>query len=125
MYKEVGMMKVDGSLMQPTMSAGKIEITTNKHMATGVELMNKKEMEPYNLTMSEKIIIDTIEKANKAAEGVKTSFQFSIHKQTHQIMVKILNKETKEVIREIPPEKILDMVAKMWEMAGIIVDEKR
>jgi flagellar protein FlaG len=29
-----------------------------------------------------------------------------------------------EVIREIPPEKILDMVAKMMELAGILVDEK-
>jgi len=29
------------------------------------------------------------------------------------------------MIREIPPEKILDLVAKMWEMAGILIDEKR
>lgn len=39
-------------------------------------------------------------------------------------MVKVVNTETDEVIREIPPEKILDMVAKMWELAGIMVDEK-
>jgi len=36
----------------------------------------------------------------------------------------IINDETDEVIREIPPEKILDMVAKMWELAGIMVDRK-
>ena len=33
--------------------------------------------------------------------------------------------ETKEVIKEFPPEKTLDMIAKVWEMAGIMVDEKR
>jgi len=32
-------------------------------------------------------------------------------------MVKVIDSETKEVIREIPPEKILDMVAAMLEMA--------
>ena len=32
---------------------------------------------------------------------------------------------TNEIIREIPPEKILDMVAKMWDTAGLIVDERR
>ena len=37
-------------------------------------------------------------------------------------MVQIINSETNEVVREIPPEKVLDMVARMWELAGIIVD---
>jgi len=40
-------------------------------------------------------------------------------------MVKVIDINTNEVIREIPPEKILDMVATMLEMAGIIVDERR
>jgi flagellar protein FlaG len=40
-------------------------------------------------------------------------------------MVKVIDAETDEIIREIPPEKILDMVAMMWEMVGIIVDERR
>ena len=34
-------------------------------------------------------------------------------------------KESKEVIKEFPPEKTLDMIAKVWEMAGLMVDEKR
>jgi flagellar protein FlaG len=40
-------------------------------------------------------------------------------------MVKVIDIETKDVIKEFPPEKILDMVAKMWEVAGIMVDERR
>ena len=36
-----------------------------------------------------------------------------------------VEKPTKEVIKEYPPEKTLDMIAKVWEMAGIMVDEKR
>ena len=39
-------------------------------------------------------------------------------------MVKVIDQNTDEIIREIPPEKILDMVAALWEMAGIIVDRK-
>ena len=40
-------------------------------------------------------------------------------------MVKVIDAETNEVIREIPPEKILDLVATIWEMMGLIIDEKR
>ena len=75
-------------------------------------------------TIGERKLIEAIEKANKSLQGANTSFEFSIHEQTREIMVKVINTETNEVIREIPPEKILDMVAKMWELAGILVDEK-
>ncbi len=50
---------------------------------------------------------------------------FGIHDKTNRVTIKIVDKETKEVIKELPPEKTLDMLAKVWEMAGIIVDEKR
>lgn len=83
------------------------------------------EYEKNELPISEKVVIDAIEKANKAIMGANTKFEFSIHEKTKEIMVKVVDSETHKVIREIPPEKILDMVAKMWEMAGIIVDERR
>lgn len=51
--------------------------------------------------------------------------QFGIHEETNRVTIKIVDKDTKEVIKELPPEKTLDMIAKAWEMAGILVDEKR
>ena len=50
---------------------------------------------------------------------------FGIHEATNRVTIKIVDKETKEVLKEIPPEKTLDMIAKAWELAGILVDEKR
>jgi uncharacterized FlaG/YvyC family protein len=73
-------------------------------------------------TIGELELIEAIERANKTLVGINTNFKFSIHEDTKAIMVKVINSETQEVIREIPPEKILDMVAKMWELAGLIVD---
>jgi flagellar protein FlaG len=80
---------------------------------------------PMELTLDEKQWINLIERANKALSGGNRSFEFSIHEGTQQIMVKVIDNDTKEIIREIPNEKILDMVSKMWEMAGIFVDERR
>ncbi len=50
---------------------------------------------------------------------------FGIHEDTNRVTIKIVDKTTKEVIRELPPEKTLDMIAKVWDLAGILVDEKR
>lgn len=77
-----------------------------------------------SMSISEQQLIEAIENANKALRGADKRFEFSIHEGTKEIMVKVINEETGEIIREIPPEKILDMVAKMWELAGILVDRK-
>ena len=77
------------------------------------------------MPVSEKVIIEAIEKANKAISGGNRRFEFSIHEETNQIMVKVFDTNTEELIKEIPNEKILDMVAKICEMAGILVDERR
>ena len=50
---------------------------------------------------------------------------FGYHEGTNRVTIKIVDKDTKKVIKELPPEKTLDMIAKVWEMAGIMVDEKR
>lgn len=50
---------------------------------------------------------------------------FGIHEDTNRVTIKIVDKENKKVIKEIPPEKTLDMIAKLWEAAGILVDEKK
>lgn len=77
------------------------------------------EMEP---TKDE--IIASIEKANKMVDGYDRRFEISVHEKTGNVMVKVINSITDEVIREIPSEKVLDMVAGFLETAGIIVDKR-
>lgn len=75
--------------------------------------------------LSEKILSEAIERANKAIVGTKREFQYKKHDIINAFTVKVINSETKEIVREIPPEKILDLVANLMELAGLLVDEKR
>lgn len=54
-----------------------------------------------------------------------TVAEFGYNEPTNRITIKIKDKETDEVIKEIPSEKALEMLARAWELAGILVDEKR
>lgn len=69
-------------------------------------------------------VIDIIEAANAEFVLYDRRFEFSIHEKTKQIMVKVLDSTTDEVIKELPPEKVLDIVAGLLEVAGIIIDKK-
>ena len=66
-----------------------------------------------------------IEEMNKKINNSNEVAMFGIHEETNRVMIKILDKDTKEIIKEFPPEKTLDMIARIWEMAGILIDERR
>lgn len=75
------------------------------------------------------VVTDQLKKAiaemNKKINNSNEEAVFGVHEETNRVMIKIVDKDTKEVIKEFPPEKTLDMIAKVWEVAGILVDEKR
>ena len=64
-----------------------------------------------------------VEDINKKANNSEAIF--GVHEGTNRVTIKIVDKQTKETIKEFPPEQTLDMIAKVWEMAGLMVDEKR
>ena len=72
---------------------------------------------------SQEQIRKAVESMNKKMANAEAVF--GIHEGTNRVTIKIVDKETKKTIKELPPEKTLDMIAKVWEMAGILVDEKR
>lgn len=66
-----------------------------------------------------------VDEINKKIRPTHTSCQFSYHEETNRISIKVIDDDNGKVIREIPPEKTLDMIAKTLELEGILVDEKR
>lgn len=92
----------------------------DKHQA----VFNTYEYDGKQYEYSEDDLKNAVLETNKMIFGNDNHFEFQIHKRTGTMMVKLVDNETKEVLREIPPEKILDLVANIWELVGIVVDER-
>ena len=84
---------------------GKSKVTTEQEQQQNVRI--RKAVEKMNQNMG------------------STEALFGIHEGTNRVTIKIIDRETKEVIKELPPEKTLDMIEKVWELAGMLVDERR
>ena len=104
--------KQDAQPVQPTVEEN--FVTSEKNIAKSLD-----EVEQEN----QKIRSAVAEMSKKMTSN--TEAVFGIHEATNTVTIKIVDKDTKKVIKEIPPEKTLDMIAKVWELAGIMVDEKR
>jgi uncharacterized FlaG/YvyC family protein len=81
-------------------------------------------------TSSDRVIDDemldnAINQANKNLERYNKIIERTVHEKTGTIIYVLKDALTNEVIKEFPPRKIQDMIANMWELAGILVDERR
>lgn len=65
-----------------------------------------------------------LEEVNQKLEISGKKLQYSIHEKTQRILIKVVDSETEEVIKEVPEEKLIDMMADLCEAAGLLVDER-
>ena len=86
---------------------------------------NKKEEGKNLKDVSPEKVKSAIADINKRIAPTRTTCEFKYHEKTNRISITVRDKDTDKIIKEIPPEKTLDMIAKSLELAGILVDEKR
>lgn len=104
---------------------GTEKVSSRVKQASNMKSLKQAEMQGEYVTISDQQVVKALERAIQAMQGASTSLRFSVHEKTKQIMVQVKNEETGEIIRELPPEKTLDFLAKVWEMAGLFIDERR
>lgn len=114
-------MKVSGDQAQPSSSSlirSELEIPVQ---ITGERLGLKVERD----LIDERDLNQLVERYNKTLQENGTALKVSIHEKTRSIVVKIVDSKTDEVIKEIPPEKMLDLMYNLCQNIGVFIDEKR
>ncbi len=106
----------------PVAAATAAAAATVSAEAKGAAAEEKKEEEAVAASSK---IKDAVDKVNQNIVPSKTRCEFSYHEDTNRISIKVIDQETEETIKEIPAEETLDMLSKIWEFAGVLVDERR
>ncbi|NFF64936.1 flagellar protein FlaG [Clostridium sporogenes] len=99
-------------------------VSSDIDLDTNVEKIKFNEKHSILDKESTKEVKDSVDKLNKLLEGKDICLEYEIYGKFRDLTIRLIDIKTKEVIKEIPPRKIIDMVAKLCEMAGILVDEK-
>ena len=112
----------------------KIEKTPSASEVKSIERNNNdsfKNKEDFNIKdfvtddkpLNQDDINQALEKLNSTVKHYNQDLRFEYHEEAERMMVKVVDMKTQEVIKEAPPEEIIEMVAKIKEMVGMIIDE--
>ena len=100
------------------------EIKIVKKVEAQQEIQKFNQSQPQFQQYNQSDLQRAVEETNRLIFKDNGRFEFKIHERTNRLMVKLVDKDTDEVLKEIPPEKILDLVASIWDLVGILVDER-
>ncbi len=66
-----------------------------------------------------------VEELNEYMDDLQTNLGFSLHETLeHQVVIEIKNRESEELIKQIPAEELINIKVKMEELSGLLFDER-
>ncbi|KRM96834.1 hypothetical protein FC19_GL000359 [Liquorilactobacillus aquaticus DSM 21051] len=84
---------------------------------------NSKSDEEFQ-AISHEDLNNAVDEMNKQLLGRNVRLKFKVHKTTGRTYVQLINMKNDDVIKEIPPAKMLDVIGSIWQQMGIVVDKK-
>ncbi|MBW1980180.1 MAG: flagellar protein FlaG [Deltaproteobacteria bacterium] len=81
-------------------------------------------LDEYEGRLDKGRVEELVAKIQEYVDSLAVELKFQVHDKTGVLMVKVIKEETGEVIREVPPEQLLDLAARIDEMIGALLDAK-
>lgn len=74
--------------------------------------------------ISKEELDEVVDETKKTIDLFNKKLDFKVHEETDRIVVKVVDKDTGKIIKEIPPEEILELAARIERFLGVFIDEK-
>ena len=104
------------SAQTPTRSVSATELAANSSVS---------EQKPVaQLTISPEQLQTAVDAANEFVKPINSAVEFSVDKDSGQMVVKVMDISTKEVIRQIPSEEMLAISKALDQIQGLLIRQK-
>lgn len=78
--------------------------------------------ETAHSAISREDLENSVSEINNVLDKVNKRLSFRVHDGSERMMVYVIDNKTNEVVREVPPEKFLDVIARIREFVGLLID---
>lgn len=113
--------RITSQNLTPRISINEISNDNPQQNEANQQRFPKKTPEP----IQKEQVTEVINSMNEFLQTANTSLKFVLHEKLNEYYVTVVDDVTQEVVKEIPPKKMLDMYASMiHEFLGLMVDKK-
>lgn len=99
--------------------------STTSAVKSTANQQNNRTTTDNNNQPSEKDFKNATEKLNDLMQSMNTNIKFVLHSKTNTLMIQVEDSKNHRTIREISAHELLDMMARLRDSAGVLMDKKR
>lgn len=111
-------MRIEGAEIQTT-----VRLKQEDHTNYSFQKQNNASYKE-DISIAKKDVEGVVEALNEFTDPMRTNLQFKLHEDLNEYYVAVVDPLTQEILKEIPPKKMLDMYAAMATYMGVLIDEK-
>lgn len=78
---------------------------------------------PKGRELDDAELTEAVKRLNDLSLSIRRELQFSIDEKSGRTVIKVLDSESKEIIRQIPPEEVLSVIERLEAATGGLVQE--
>lgn len=72
---------------------------------------------------SKEQVTKAVENINKTIQAASQNLEFSVDQDSSQVIVKVIDQQTKQVLRQIPTEEILEIAKSLDKLQGLLIKQ--
>ncbi|MCG8563803.1 MAG: flagellar protein FlaG [Desulfobacterales bacterium] len=94
-----------------------------KKIETPRDQVSEVQSSSEQVKMSKKDVAEFVESFKALSDTLQTRVEFSVHEENHQVVVRVMDKESQQLIRQFPSEELLALQDKMKDLSGLLFNE--
>jgi flagellar protein FlaG len=99
-------------------------VTSTSFSATQPVLLQPLQKVEGDPATAKQPVQDAVDRMNAISRWFRSTLTFKMDESSHRIVVTIIDKDTGEVIRQIPPESVLKQAEALKDLSGLLFDQK-
>lgn len=117
-----GVKPIESAMSYPNQASGQTELSghqpsNGQGQGQVAENLPTKELTPEKIN-------EATDEMNSIVKTLNTNIQFKLHEKTNNLMVQVVDIKDGKVLKEFPPHEMLDVMAKIKEFVGALIDKK-
>lgn len=88
------------------------------------ELHRRNEGRAQQVPVSAEELTQVVEDIQKRLDAMGTRLNFSVNKEPDAVVVMVTDRQSGELVRQIPSKEVLSLRKKLQELSGLLFDEK-
>ncbi|MCP4717912.1 MAG: flagellar protein FlaG [Desulfobacteraceae bacterium] len=111
--------KVNGQENVDIAQLGSIDAAIQTQQKKDAEPLEEKEV-PASAQMTSQDVTEVLDSFQDMSKTIQTKLNFTVHEENNEIIIKVIDKESNQLIRQFPSDEMLNLQDKMRDMAGFL-----